>query len=62
MIEATIQRCKDYYENVYQMELKRLHEPQLALDECIQHFLDQRPTNKKLSNRDRATAFVSSCF
>ena len=62
MIEATIQRCKDYYENVYQMELDRLHEPQLALDECIQHFLDQRPTNKKLSNRDRATAFVSSCF
>ncbi len=62
MTEATILRCKDYYENVYQMELKRLYEPRLALDECIQHFLDQRPTNKKLSNRSRATAFVSSCF
>lgn len=64
MSEVTaIQRCKEYYENVYQAELKRLEKPYLAVDECIQHFLDQRPSNgKKYSNKDRAIAFSSSSF
>ncbi|MBB6055503.1 NERD domain-containing protein [Tolumonas osonensis] len=60
---TAVQRCKEYYENVYQTELKRLQMSHLALDECIQHFLDQRPANgKKYSNKDRAVAFASSSF
>lgn len=60
---TAVQRCKEYYENVYQTELKRLQMSHLALDECIQHFLDQRPANgKKYGNKDRAVAFASSSF
>lgn len=60
---TAVQRCKEYYENVYQNELVRLQKPHLALDECIQHFLDQRPSNgKKYNNKDRAIAFASSSF
>ena len=60
---TAVQRCKEYYENVYQTELERFDAPYLALDECIQHFLDQRPSNgKKYSNKDRAMAFASSNF
>lgn len=64
MSEVTaVQRCKEYYENVYQTELERFKDPHLALDECIQHFLDQRPSNgKKYNNKDRSIAFVSSSF
>ena len=64
MSELTaVQRCKEYYENVYKHELQKLEQPHLALDECIQHFLDQRPSNgKKYSNKDRAIAFASSSF
>lgn len=64
MSEITVvQRCKEYYENVYKNELQKLEQPHLALDECIQHFLDQRPSNgKKYSNKDRAIAFTSSNF
>lgn len=64
MSEVTaVQRCKEYYENVYQAELERLKETRLALNECIQHFLDQRPSNgKKYNNKDRSIAFASSSF
>lgn len=47
MTEAAVQRRKDYYEKVYQAELERLQGAHLALDECIQHFLDQRPIKSK---------------
>ncbi len=64
MSEVTaVEHCKEYYENVYQTELERLKEPHLALDECIQHFLDQRPSNgKKYNNKDRSIAFALSSF
>lgn len=63
MQDAAVEKCRNYYQSLYQAELLRLQAPNLALDECIQHFLDQRPSNgKKYSNKNRAVAFTSSSF
>lgn len=63
MRDAVVEKCKNYYQNVYQAALDRSNESHMALDECIQHFLDQRPFNgKKYNNKDRAIAFASSTF
>ena len=55
------ERCRQHYQSVYernQPELSKGH----ALDECLHHFLDQRPAGKNLSAVDRAQGLTSASF
>ena len=53
------ERCRQHYESVYERNQPRLSKGH-ALDECLHHFLDQRPAGKNLSAIDRATGLASA--
>lgn len=47
------ERCRQHYQSVYERNQPELSKGR-ALDECLHHFLDQRPAGKNLSAVDRA--------
>nr|WP_033978994.1 hypothetical protein [Pseudomonas aeruginosa] len=55
------ERCRQHYQSVYERNQPALSKG-CALDECLHHFLDQRPAGKNLSALDRATGLVSAPF
>ncbi|WP_208672397.1 hypothetical protein [Pseudomonas arsenicoxydans] len=48
-----VERCRQHYQSVYERNQPELSKGR-ALDECLHHFLDQRPAGKNLSAIDRA--------
>lgn len=46
------ERCRQHYQSVYERNQPELSKGR-ALDECLHHFLDQRPAGKNLSAIDR---------
>lgn len=54
-------RCRQYYQSVYERKQPVLGKGR-ALDESLQHFLDQRPSGKNHSALDRATGLASAPF
>jgi len=54
-------RCLQHYLSVYQNN-QVIFSRGLALDECLHHFLDQRPAGKNLSAFDRASGLASAPF
>lgn len=54
-------RCLEHYTAVYVRQLHIADNGQ-ALEECLQHFLDQRPASKGLSSLDRATGLAAAPF
>lgn len=54
-------RCLQHYLSVYQKN-QVIFSRGLALDECLHHFLDQRPAGKNLSAFDRASGLASAPF
>lgn len=54
-------RCLQHYMAVYARQLHIADNGQ-ALDECLQHFLDQRPASKGLSSFDRAAGLAAAPF
>lgn len=54
-------RCLQHYLSVYQKNQANFSSG-LALDECLHHFLDQRPAGKNLSAFDRASGLASAPF
>jgi hypothetical protein len=54
-------RCLQHYLAVYQRELQ-LGSNGLALNECLHHFLDQRPAGKNVSAFDRAAGLAAAPF
>lgn len=54
-------RCLEHYMAVYARQL-HIAENGQALEECLQHFLDQRPASKGLSSLDRATGLAAAPF
>lgn len=55
------ERCRQHYESVYERNQQELSKGR-ALDECLHHFLDQRPAGKNLSAIDRAQGLASASF
>ncbi|MES2818667.1 MAG: NERD domain-containing protein [Pseudomonadota bacterium] len=55
------ERCRQHYQSVYERKQPELNEGR-ALDECLHHFLDQRPAGKNLSAIDRAQGLASASF
>lgn len=56
------ERCRQHYQSVYERNQLELSKGR-ALDECLHHFLDQRPAGKNLSAIDRAQGLASaSCW
>lgn len=55
------ERCRQHYQSVYERNQPVLGKGR-ALDECLHHFLDQRPAGKNLSALDRATGLASASF
>lgn len=53
------ERCRQHYQSVYERNQQKLSKGR-ALDECLHHFLDQRPAGKNLSAIDRAQGLVST--
>jgi len=53
------ERCRQHYLSVYERNRPALIEGR-ALDECLHHFLDQRPAGKNLSALDRAQGLASA--
>lgn len=53
-------RCLQHYLAAYRRTL--LTGSCRALDECLHHFLDQRPAGKHLSALDRAIGLASAPF
>lgn len=54
-------RCLQHYQDVFTDHRQRVRDSQ-ALDECLHHFLDQRPAGKNLSSLDRATGLAAASF
>lgn len=54
-------RCLAHYISVYSDEQQR-GDTRSALDECIQHFLDQRPGSKGITSLDRAIGLAAAPF
>ncbi|MEW3489956.1 NERD domain-containing protein [Pseudomonas aeruginosa] len=54
-------RCRQHYQSVYERNQPEVGAGR-ALDECLHHFLDQRPAGKNLSSLDRATGLASAPF
>jgi len=55
------ERCRQHYQSVYERNQPELSKGR-ALDECLHHFLDQRPAGKSLSAIDRAQGLASASF
>lgn len=55
------ERCRQHYQSVYERNQPVLGKGR-ALDECLHHFLDQRPAGKNLSALDRATGLAFAPF
>ncbi|MEE1950356.1 NERD domain-containing protein [Pseudomonas alcaligenes] len=55
------ERCRQHYQSVYERSRPELSKGR-ALDECLHHFLDQRPAGKSLSALDRAQGLISALF
>ena len=55
------ERCRQHYQSVYERNQPEVGAGR-ALDECLHHFLDQRPAGKNLSAIDRATGLASAAF
>ncbi|EOJ9249377.1 TPA: NERD domain-containing protein [Pseudomonas aeruginosa] len=55
------ERCRQHYQSVYERNKPEVGAGR-ALDECLHHFLDQRPAGKNLSAIDRATGLASAAF
>ncbi|MDI9296816.1 NERD domain-containing protein [Pseudomonas aeruginosa] len=55
------ERCRQHYQSVYERNQPEVGAGR-ALDECLHHFLDQRPAGKNLSAVDRATGLASAGF
>lgn len=55
------ERCRQHYQSVYERNQPELSKGR-ALDECLHHFLDQRPAGKNLSAVDRAQGLASASF
>lgn len=53
------ERCRQHYQSVYERNQPKISKGH-ALDECLHHFLDQRPAGKSLSAIDRATGLASA--
>lgn len=53
------ERCRQHYQSVYERNQPELSKGR-ALDECLHHFLDQRPAGKNLSAIDRAAGLASA--
>lgn len=54
-------RCLQHYMAVYTRQ-QQIADNGQALDECLQHFLDQRPASKGLSSFDRAAGLAAAPF
>ncbi|TIH07495.1 NERD domain-containing protein [Pseudomonas leptonychotis] len=54
-----VERCRQHYQLVYERNQPELSKGR-ALDECLHHFLDQRPAGKTLSAIDRAQGLASA--
>ncbi|MCF7532061.1 hypothetical protein [Pseudomonas petrae] len=52
-VTEKVERCRQHYQSVYERNQPELSKGR-ALDECLHHFLDQRPAGKNLSAIDRA--------
>ncbi|MFO6291713.1 NERD domain-containing protein, partial [Pseudomonas aeruginosa] len=55
------ERCRRHYQSVYERNQPEVGAGR-ALDECLHHFLDQRPAGKNLSAIDRATGLASAAL
>jgi len=55
------ERCRQHYQLVYERNQSELSKGR-ALDECLHHFLDQRPAGKNLSALERARGLASASF
>lgn len=55
------ERCRQHYQSVYERNQSELSKGR-ALDECLHHFLDQRPAGKNLSALERAQGLASALF
>lgn len=53
------ERCRQHYQSIYERNQPKLSKGR-ALDECLHHFLDQRPAGKNLSAIDRGTDLASA--
>ena len=53
--------CRQYYQSVYERNHPGISKGR-ALDECLHHFLDQRPAGKKLSALERARGLSRASF
>lgn len=54
-------RCLQHYMAVYARQ-QHIADNGQVLDECLQHFLDQRPASKGLSSFDRATGLAAEIW
>lgn len=54
-------KYQQYYTSIYQKNVAYRTRTE-ALDECLHHFLDQRPASKKPSAFDRAAGLAESSF
>lgn len=48
------ERCRDYYQSAFQSYLQSSDNTAEALDACLQRFLNQSPSGKRLTSRVRA--------
>lgn len=55
------ERCLQHYLLTYRKSQSNSSNGQ-ALDECLHHFLDQRPASKSLSAFDRSVGLASAPF
>ena len=55
------ERCRQYYQSVYERNQPELSKGR-ALDECLHHFLDQRPAGKNLSALERGQGLARASF
>lgn len=55
------ERCRQHYQSVYERNHPEINKGR-ALDECLHHFLDQRPAGKNLSALERAQGLARASF
>ena len=55
------ERCRQHYQSVYERSHPEINKGR-ALDECLHHFLDQRPAGKNLSALERAQGLARASF
>lgn len=61
LLSEKANRCLQHYLTVYQRE-QQLGSKGQALNECLHHFLDQRPSGKNLTSLDRASGLAAAPF